>query len=229
MSGVRLLVVDDAPQIRRLLAKGLAGAGYDVAAVASGEAALAAFVERPADLVILDLAMPGMGGLEACRRLRECSAVPIIVLSVREREEDKIAALDLGADDYLTKPFGIGELLARIRAALRRAGATGEAPPVIAAGPLRIDLARRLVTRDGAELHLTPTEFDILSYLATHADRVVTHDVLLKAVWDGRFGAEPHYLHVYVNQLRRKLEPDPAQPRFIVTEPGVGYRFRTDG
>ena len=225
MSGARILVVDDAPQMRRLLGKGLAGAGYDVTTAASGEEALAAFADHPADLVILDLAMPGLGGLETCRRLRERSAVPIIILSVQEREADKIAALDLGADDYLTKPFGLGELLARIRAALRRTAAPGGAAPVVSAGPLRIDIARRIVTREGAPVHLTPTEFDLLKYLAIHADRVVTHDVLLRAIWGDRHGTEPHYLHVYVNQLRRKLEPDPAQPRFILTEPGVGYRF----
>lgn len=225
MNGARILVVDDEPQIRRLLGKGLAGAGYDVATVASGEDALARFVERPADLVILDLALPGIGGLETCRQLRERSAVPIVILSVREREADKIAALDLGADDYVTKPFGLGELLARIRAALRRANAPAAAESAIVAGPLRIDVARRLVTRDGEPLHLTPTEFAILQYLAAHADRVVTHGTLLRAVWGERYGAEPHYLHVYVNQLRRKLEPDPARPQFILTDPGVGYRF----
>jgi two-component system KDP operon response regulator KdpE len=226
MSGARILVVDDAPQIRRLLGKGLAGAGYDVATVAGGEEALAAFADRPADLVILDLAMPGIGGLETCRRLRERAAVPIIILSVQEREADKIAALDLGADDYVTKPFGLGELLARIRAALRRANAPGAAAPIFAAGPLRVDFARRLVTLGDQPVHLTPTEFDLLKYLVAHADRVVTHDVLLRAIWGDRYGAEPHYLHVYINQLRRKLEPDPARPRSILTEPGVGYRFR---
>ena len=228
MSGARILVVDDDAQIRRLLSKGLAGAGYDASAVASGEQALAAFAERPADLVVLDLAMPGLGGLETCRRLRAGSAVPIIILSVQDREDDKIAALDLGADDYVTKPFGLGELLARIRAALRRAHAPGEPAPVVTAGPLRVDFARRRVTLRDEPLHLTPTEFDILKYLVTHADRVVTHTALLRAVWGERFGAEPHYLHVYVNQLRRKLEPDPAQPRFILTEPGVGYRWLPD-
>jgi two-component system KDP operon response regulator KdpE len=229
MSGARILVVDDEPQIRRLLARGLAGAGFDVTAVASGEEALDQFAQRPSDLVILDLAMPGIGGLETCRRLRARAAVPIIILSVQEREDDKIAALDLGADDYVTKPFGMGELLARIRAALRRVAVPGAAEPVLTAGPLRVDVARRLVSRDGEPLHLTPTEFDILKCLLAHADRVVTHRVLLREVWGERYGAEPHYLHVYVNQLRRKLEPDPAQSRFILTEPGVGYRFRSEG
>lgn len=227
MSGARVLVVDDAPQVRRLLGKGLAGAGYDVTVVASGEEALAAFANRPADLVILDLAMPGIGGLETCRRLRARSAVPIIILSVQEREEDKIAALDLGADDYVTKPFGMGELLARIRAALRRVGAPGVTEPIFAAGPMHVDFARHLVMLNEEPVHLTPTEFDILKYLVTHADRVITHDVLLRVIWGDRPGAEPHYLHVYVNQIRRKLELDPARPQFILTEPGVGYRFST--
>ena len=226
MSGARLLVVDDEPQIRRMLGKGLAGAGYDVVVAASGEEALDEAERRQPDLVILDLAMPGIGGLETCLRLRARSSVPIIILSVQEREGDKIAALDAGADDYLTKPFGLGELLARIRAALRRANAPGALEPTFIAGPLRVDFDRRAVTLNDAVVHLTPTEFDILKYLATHADRVVTHGVLLRAIWGERYGAEPHYLHVYVNQLRRKIEPDPAAPRFIMTEPGVGYRLQ---
>ncbi|HET8630030.1 MAG TPA: response regulator transcription factor [Thermomicrobiales bacterium] len=228
MSSARILVVDDEPQIRRLLDRALTGAGYDVTAVASGEEALAAFAERPADLVILDLAMPGIGGLETIRRLRAASVVPIVILSVQEREADKIAALDLGADDYVTKPFGLGELLARLRATLRRATAPQGPDAVVQAGPLRVDLLRHAVTLAGAPVHLTPTEFAILAYLVTHADRVVTHHVLLRAVWGEQYGADAHYLHVYVNQLRRKLEPDPAQPHFLLTEPGVGYRFRGD-
>jgi two-component system KDP operon response regulator KdpE len=226
MSGARLLVVDDEPQIRRMLGKGLAGAGYDVAMAASGEEALDEAERRQPDLVILELAMPGSVGLETCLRLRARSSVPIIILSVQEREGDKIAALDAGADDYLTKPFGLGELLARIRAALRRANAPGALEPIFTAGPLRVDFDRRAVTLNDAVVHLTPTEFAILKYLATHADRVVTHGVLLRAIWGERYGAEPHYLHVYVNQLRRKIEADPAAPRFIMTEPGVGYRFQ---
>ncbi|CAA9583113.1 MAG: DNA-binding response regulator KdpE [uncultured Thermomicrobiales bacterium] len=225
MSGARVLVVDDEAQIRRLLSKGLAGAGYDVTAVGTGEEALDAFADRPSDLVVLDLSMPGLGGLETCRRLRARSAVPIVILSVQEREADKVAALDLGADDYVTKPFGMGELLARLRALLRRANAPGATEPVFAAGPLRVDFARRLVTLDDQPLRLTPTEFAILKYLVVHADRVVTHGVLLREIRGDGFEAEPHYLHVYVNQLRRKLEQDPAHPRFILTEPGVGYRF----
>jgi len=227
MSGARLLVVDDELQIRRLLSRGLTGAGYDAVAIASGEEALVAFAEHPADLVILDLAMPGIGGLETCRLLRERSTVPIIILSVQEREDDKIAALDFGADDYLTKPFGMGELLARIRAALRRVSAPGATDTVVRSGSLSVDIARRTVTLDGEPLHLTPTEYAILKYLATHADRVVTHSALLREVWGERYGAEPHYLHVYVNHLRRKLERDPARPQFILTEPGVGYRFHS--
>jgi len=225
MSGARVLVVDDELQIRRLLSRGLAGAGYDAIAIASGEEALDAFADRPADLVILDLAMPGIGGLVACQRLRERSAVPIIILSVQEREEDKIAALDLGADDYLTKPFGMGELLARVRAALRRVNAPAATDQTVRSGPLSIDIGRRVVTLDDEPLHLTPTEYAILKYLATHTDRVVTHTTLLREVWGDRYGVEPHYLHVYVNHLRRKLERDPARPQFILTEPGVGYRF----
>lgn len=223
-----ILVVDDAVQMRRLLRHGLGTAGYQVTLAATGEEALDQSFQQPADLVVLDLAMPGIGGLETCRRLRALSSVPIIVLSVRDGEADKVAALDLGADDYLTKPFSLGELLARIRAALRRVHAPTSAEPVVQAGPLQIDLAARLVMRDGERVHLTPTEFNILAYLVTHADRVVTHDVLLQAIWPNRFGPEPHYLHVYVNQLRRKLEANPAEPRFILTELGIGYRFRTN-
>lgn len=223
-----VLVVDDAVQMRRLLRHGLGAAGYQVALAATGEEALDEFFQQPADLVVLDLAMPGIGGLETCKRLRALSTVPIIVLSVRDSEADKVAALDLGADDYLTKPFSLGELLARIRAALRRVHAPSSAEPVVTAGPLQIDLAAHRVTRDGERVHLTPTEFKILAFLVTHADRVVTHDVLLQAIWHNRFGPEPHYLHVYVNQLRRKLEGNPAEPRLILTELGVGYRFRSN-
>lgn len=214
-------------QMRRLLRQGLRGAGYEVTVAATGEEALESFGRQPVDLVILDLAMPGIGGLETCRRLRAVSSVPIVVLSVHDSEADKIAALDLGADDYLTKPFALGELLARIRAALRRVHTPPRTEPVLITGPLSINLANHLVERDGKRIHLTPTEFNILAYLVTHADRVVTHDLLLQAIWPDRFGPEPHYLHVYVSQLRRKLEPNPAEPRFILTELGIGYRFRT--
>ena len=227
MSGARILVVDDDAQIRRLLSTGLAGAGYDVTACSSGEAALDEFDRHLADLVVLDLAMPGLGGLETCRRLRQRSTVPIVMLSVQEREQDKVAALDLGADDYVTKPFGMGELLARIRAALRRSHAPGSTAIAFTAGPLRVDFDRRQVTLVGVALHLTPTEYAILKYLVTHADRVVTHGALLREVWGDRYGAEPHYLHVYVNHLRQKLERNPARPQFILTEPGVGYRFQS--
>lgn len=228
----RILIVDDEPQIVRFLRTTLVGHGYGVSVATDAASALVELRGRLPDLVLLDLGLPDLDGLELCRLLRErperpeWATLPLVILSARDLEADKVAALDLGADDYLTKPFSLGELLARIRAALRRVHAPSSVAPVVTTGPLQIDLAARLVMRDGERVHLTPTEFNILAYLVTHADRVVTHDVLLQAVWPNRFGPEPHYLHVYVNQLRRKLEGDPAEPRFILTELGIGYRFR---
>jgi two-component system KDP operon response regulator KdpE len=224
MTGARVLVVDDEPQIQRAVRTALAGHGYVAIGAETGEEALVQFQERRPDVVLLDLMLPGIDGLEVCRRLRAVSSVPIIVLSARGEERDKVTALDLGADDYLTKPFGVEELLARIRVALRHA-AGGTAEPVITAGGLTVDLAARRVTRDGRPIHLTPTEYDVLKYLLQHADKVVTHRTLLAAVWGAEFVDQTPMLRVFIKQLRQKVERDPAQPRLIVTEPGVGYRL----
>ena len=220
----RILVVDDELQIRRFLSHALTAHGHQVQAVATGQEALREVPVFHPDVVLLDLSLPDLDGVEVLRRMREWSPTPVIVLSVREREEDKIAALDAGADDYLTKPFSMGELLARIRVALRHA-APGEAEPVVTTGELTVDLARRRVTVSGSEVSLTPTEYEILKVLATHAGRVITHRQLLRQIWGAQFEAETHYLRVYVSQLRRKLEPDPARPRYLLTEAGVGYRL----
>jgi two-component system, OmpR family, KDP operon response regulator KdpE len=224
----RVLVVDDEPQIIRALRVALTAQGYEVVAAVNGEEALDAAATAPPDAVILDLGLPGLSGLEVCRSLREWSPVPILVLSARSAEREKVAALDLGADDYVTKPFGMDEVLARLRAALRRSSA---APPVEAhfeTGDLRIDFGRRLVTVSGKEVHLTPTEYSLLKLLVANPDRVLTHGMLLRSVWGSEYGEEAHYLRVFVRQLRQKIEPDPSRPRYILTEPGVGYRFRTE-
>jgi len=223
----RILVVDDEPQIRRALRAGLAAQGYDVALVATGEEALDQAALQPPALVVLDLSLPGLGGLEVCRQLREWSDVPILVLSAHGQERDKVSALDSGADDYLTKPFGMDELLARIRAALRRRGAQSPAPVTLTVGDVTVDFARRVVTRNGEEVRLTRLEYELLHYLAANADRVVTHRQLLSSVWGPENSEETQYLRVHIGHLRRKLERDPARPLFITTEPGVGYRFRT--
>ena len=226
--GARILVVDDEPQILRSLRTTLASHGYDVQTAATGEEALAAVDGRLPDLVVLDLVLPGLSGLEVCRHLRARSSLPILVLSARGDERDKVAALDLGADDYLTKPFGVNELLARIRAALRRAvGARGPSA-VVEAGALRVDFDRRQVTLDGAEVRLTPTEFDLLKVLVANAGRVLTHGYLLRTVWGPEYEGESQLLRVFIGQLRRKVERDPSRPQHILTDPGVGYRFRTD-
>jgi len=226
--GARILVVDDEPQILRSLRTTLASHGYDVQTAATGEEALAAVDGRLPDLVVLDLVLPGLSGLEVCRRLRARASLPILVLSARGDERDKVAALDLGADDYLTKPFGVNELLARIRAALRRAvGARGPSA-VVEAGALRVDFDRRQVTLDGAEVRLTPTEFDLLKVLVANAGRVLTHGYLLRTVWGPEYEGESQLLRVFIGQLRRKVERDPSRPRHILTDPGVGYRFRID-
>ncbi len=224
----RVLVVDDEPQILRALRVALTARGFEVVTATNGEEALDSAASAPPDAVILDLGLPGQDGLEVCRSLREWSAVPILVLSARAAEREKVAALDLGADDYITKPFGMDELLARLRAALRRTGAAPPAEAVLEAGDLRIDLGRRLVTVAGREVHLTPTEYSLLKLLATNPDRVLTHGMLLRAVWGAEYGEEAHYLRVFIRQLRQKIEPDPARPRLILTEPGVGYRFRLE-
>lgn len=222
--GARILVVDDEHQIRRMLITALGAHGYTIAEASSGREGLSQALIFHPDLVVLDLGLPDMDGMDVIRAFREWSITPVIVLSVREREGDKIGALDAGADDYLTKPFSMGELLARIRVALRRTPGADNSPLLTFPG-LSVDLARRTVLVKGEELKLTPTEYEILKYLALHAGRVVTHGQLLRAVWGPNYQEETHYLRVYIGQLRRKIEDDPSRPRYITTEPGVGYRF----
>ena len=223
---VRVLVVDDEPQIRRFLRVSLDAQGYKMSEAAHGEAALTMAASEQPDLIILDLGLPDLDGQEVIRRLREWTDVPIIVLSVREREGEKVAALDQGADDYVTKPFGMSELLARIRAALRHRLQAETEEPIFMSGGLTVDLARRLVTIAGVEIKLTPKEYDLLKLLVTHAGKVLTHQQILRAVWGPAYVNDTHYLRVYIGQLRQKIEADPAQPYYILTEPGVGYRLR---
>jgi two-component system KDP operon response regulator KdpE len=223
MNEALVLVVDDEPQILRALQTSLRGAGYDVATAATAQDALAAAAMRPPDAVILDLVLPDGSGIDVARELRSWSAAPILVLSVVGDEPEKVAALDAGADDYVQKPFGIDELLARLRALLRRAGPSTE--PVLEVGELVIDLDKRLVTVGGRRIQLTPNEFDLLRVLAQNEGKLMTHPALLREVWGPAYGDESHYLHVYVSQLRRKLEDDPARPRYLLTEPGAGYRL----
>jgi two-component system, OmpR family, KDP operon response regulator KdpE len=219
----RILVVDDEPQILRALQTSLRGAGYEVDAATTGEEALTIAAVHPPDAVILDLVLPDARGTDVCRQLRTWSSVPVIVLSVVGDESEKVAALDAGADDYVTKPFGVGELLARLRAALRRAESSAE--PVLEIGGLRVDLEAREVSVGGAPVQLTPHEYDLLRLLALNEGKLLTHKTILREVWGEAYAEESHYLHVYVSQLRRKLEPDPARPRYILTEPGAGYRL----
>jgi two-component system KDP operon response regulator KdpE len=221
--GVRALVVDDEQQIRRMLKTALSGNGYDVREAPSGCDGLSQAQLFHPEVIVLDLGLPDLDGIEVIRYLREWTKVPIIVLTVREHEDDKIAALDAGADDYVTKPFSMGELLARIRVALRYADASND-EPVVTVGTLTVDLARHRVAIGENEVKLTPTEYEILRFLALHAGRIVTHRQLLAAI-RGAHQADTHYLRVYIAQLRRKIEEDPNRPRYIVTEPGVGYRF----
>jgi len=223
--GARILVIDDEKQIRRMLNTALTGFGYNVAEASSGQDGLNQTAIFHPDLVILDLGLPDFDGVEVIQRLREWTQVPIIVLSVREQEEDKIKALDAGADDYITKPFSMGELLARIRVAIRHVAKTEE-EPVLTFGELVVDLARRKVMLKDEELKLTPTEYEILKYLALQAGRVVTHKQLLRTVWGSNYQEETHYLRIYIGQLRRKIEADPSQPVYILTESGVGYRMK---
>jgi len=221
----RILVVDDEPQLTRVLLRTLSSKGYDVRVAGDGEFALQTFHDWPPSLVITDLAMPNMGGLELCRRLREISDVPIIVLSVRGEEKTKVEALDSGADDYVTKPFGMDELLARIRAALRREPSGEAQTQVLRAGAFEINLDAHVATQDGNELRLTPKEFDLLAHLVRNAGKVLTHRALLGAVWGGDYTEQHEYLRVFIGQLRKKIEPDPSKPRYILTEPWIGYRF----
>ena len=248
----RILVVDDEPQLTRVLRTGLTSRGYDVRAAADGLAGFETFTDWHPDLVITDLAMPAMDGLELCRRLRAISQVPIIVLSAKGEEKTKVEALDIGADDYVTKPFGIDELLARVRASLRRAATVVNSEhesTVLTAGHFHIDLETRKVlvadrqahddsstargtsaTRESArEVHLTPKEFDLLIYFVKHSGKVLTHRTLLAAIWGGNYVEQNEYLRVFVGNLRKKLEPDPTHPRYILTEPWIGYRFSAEG
>jgi len=223
-----ILVIDDEPQILRALKTILRERDFRVTTAGTGEEGLALAAAEPPDLVVLDLSMPKMDGIEVCARLREWTQLPILVLSVRGGERDKVAALDVGADDYLTKPFGIEELLARIRVGLRHAAlAKGSPSVVISSGPIVIDLSTRQVTLDGAAVRLTPTEYRLLAYLSGHAGRVLTHQTLLANVWGDEYRGHTEYLRVYIRQLRKKLEPDPDDPQILLTEPGIGYRFVT--
>ncbi|MBI3914955.1 MAG: response regulator [Chloroflexi bacterium] len=223
----RILVVDDESQIRRFLRTSLTAHGFQVFEAATAQAALEQTIVIKPDVIILDLGLPDRDGLAVLRELREWSKIPVIVLSVREREQDKIAALDAGADDYLTKPFGMGELFARIRATLRHMAEPLD-EPVFQTGELKVDFARRLVTLAQREIKLTPTEYSILKHLVTYAGKVVTHRQLLRAVWGVQYENESQYLRVHVGNLRRKIENDTARPKYLLTEPGVGYRLRTD-
>jgi two-component system KDP operon response regulator KdpE len=226
VSGARVLVVDDEPEVRRALRTSLSGRGYQVALAANADEALVEFERHRPDLVLLDLQLPDQSGLEVCRQIRESSDLPIIVVSVQGSERIKVEALNLGADDFVTKPFGMEELLARMRVALRRAGGgrpVGE--PVIERGDLRIDLERHQVTVRGQAVHLRPKEYEMLRYLAANAGKLITHRMLLREVWGSAYEDARPYLHVHIGQLRRKIEPDPAHPVYILTEPGVGYRF----
>jgi two-component system KDP operon response regulator KdpE len=221
----RILVVDDEDQIRRALKSILSTRGYTLEMAATGQEALMKAIDAPPDLVILDLALPDRSGIEVCRELRTWMTAPILILSVRANEADKITALDEGADDYLTKPFSAGELLARIRALLRRAAALTSPPPVVTSGDLEIDIARRRVTKAGMEIALTPTEFDILAFLARNAGLVVTQKMILEKVWGPEWVEDAQTLRVHVSNLRKKIEPPAGGPRHIITEPGVGFRF----
>jgi two-component system KDP operon response regulator KdpE len=225
---LRILIVDDEPQITRVLRRSLTTHGYNVHVASDGESAIQTFSDWSPDLVVTDLSMPNMDGLELCRNLRAISQLPIIVLSVRGEERMKVQALDAGADDYVTKPFGMDELLARIRAALRRASTDksgDEVSTVLEVGDFCLDLENRSVAVGGHEVHLTPKEYDLMVYLLSHPGKVLTHRTLLAAIWGGVSVDQTEYLRVFVGQLRKKVEPEPAAPRYILTEPWIGYRF----
>jgi len=224
LTAIRVLVVDDDPQILRAVRTSLRARGFDVHTAPNGETALEALSEEGAELVILDLGLPGLDGQEVLGRLRSWSDVPVIVLTVRDAQSEKVAALDAGADDYIVKPFAMEELLARMRAVRRRVSA-GASEAVLRFAELEVDLARQAVRLNGELVHLTPTEYRLLETLVTHPGKLLTHGWLLQRVWGPRYGDESHYLRVYVQQLRRKLRDDPGRPRFIITEPGLGYRW----
>lgn len=230
MNDATILVIDDEPQLRRTMKVTLTDLGYSVMEAKSGEEALERLRREPADLVLLDLNMPGIGGLETCRAIRETSDTPIIVLSVRDTESDKVQALDAGADDYVTKPFGIRELLARIRAAIRRAptGGSEDSADIFRRDDLEIDFSARRVVVAGKSIRLTPKEFDLLRFLVSHPNKPLPHRKLLQAVWGPDYGDEVEYLRVFVNQLRKKIEPIPSKPKYLLTEPWVGYKFAVD-
>ena len=225
--GLRVLVVDDERAIRRYLHAALNAQGYTVLEASNGKDALKMTASERPDLIILDIGLPDLDGVEVTRQLREWTGIPIIILSVREQEVDKISALDAGADDYLTKPFNSGELMARIRAALRHT-LQGASEPVFEIDNLKVDLTRRLVKLDGLDISLTPTEYDLLRILVQNAGRVITHHQLLRQVWGTAYESEAHLLRVNMSNLRRKIEPDPTRPHYIITEPGVGYRLRSE-
>jgi two-component system KDP operon response regulator KdpE len=224
----RILVVDDEPQLTRVLRTGLTSHGFDVHAAADGLAGFEVFSDWHPDLIITDLAMPNIDGLELCRRVRAISQVPIIILSAKGEEKTKVEALDIGADDFITKPFGIDELLARVRASLRRANAgptNDSAPTLLATGDFHVDLNARAVRVRGSDVHLTPKEFDLLTYFLKHSGKVLTHRTLLADLWGGNYVEQTEYLRVFVGNLRKKIENDAASPRYILTEPWIGYRF----
>jgi two-component system KDP operon response regulator KdpE len=226
--GARILVVDDEPAIVRAVRTNLSAHGFDVETAETGEAGIDSWRRRHPDVMILDLGLPDIDGLEVIKQVRAVAATPIIVLSVRGAEREKVQALDVGADDYLTKPFGVEELLARVRVALRHAvGPTTGAEAVYRSGGLEVDVERRRVRAAGEDIHVTPTEFELLKAFVAHPDKLLTDRMLLQEVWGPEYGNEAHYLHVYVARLRKKIEPDPQRPRYLVTEPGVGYRLVT--
>ncbi len=227
MRPTRILVIDDDNTIVKFLRANLRAEKYEVLTAASGEQALECIEKELPDLLLLDLMLPGMDGFEVLRRLREWSQAPVLVVSARGDDADKVRCLEMGADDYITKPFGVGELLARLRAAQRRA-AQASVEPVVSTGNLKVDLAGRVVSVEGHEVQLTPTEYDLLRVLARHAGRVLTHRQLLREVWGMDYQQESHLVRVNISNLRRKIEPDPARPRYVVTESGVGYRLRMD-
>ncbi len=220
-----VVLIEDEPQVRRFLRAVLPSQGIELFEAETGERGLVEVGLRRPDVVILDLGLPDIGGVEVVRRLREWSEVPVIILSARTAETDKIAALDAGADDYLTKPFGVGELLARLRVAMRHATRTADGAQLFGAGPISIDLSARRVAVSGTAVHLTPIEYRLLALLVKHAGKVLTHRHLLKEIWGPSHVEDAHYLRIYMAQLRRKLEDDPTQPRYLITEPGVGYRL----
>ncbi len=235
-NGIRILIIDDEQEIQRALRTRLSGAEYLVEGARTGSEGMDMVAHWHPDVVILDLSLPDMDGLEVCRKLREWTQVPIVVLSVRMSDADKVALLDAGADDYLTKPFSSSELVARVRVALRHAAhataggpaaSTGSALSSFQLGDLVLDIQRHRVSRAGQDIHLTPTEYEVLKYLATYAGKVITHRTLLQAVWGPQYETEDHYLHVFIRTLRRKIEPNPSRPQYLVTEPGVGYLLRS--